>query len=370
MQQLSKALHDAITCSYYNFIQNIHLRSGKTLYPICFCPNYVVNFGGESPLIDKDIRVIEEEISGDHHGVNRVLELLPQIASIVSWVLMNGRESMLIRCTKGDKSSSVLSAALALLGGVPFEAAYFYLFNGLGLPQSKEYPFAVALREAFEPKRQLMCLGQMYIERFSFNELYKLEGVIASVRSVIQLSQGKPATIIDNDTRKMHQIIQNIHLGNREEWLKVLNGAKMICFKTIITLCSKPQEYAEIEIPEMEGVRLLYTPVADLENGFDELMGSGYWDEIMGAIIHSLISGESLYIHCHEGISRSPSVLALALSLLIGLPYEEAYAFIGSIRPIYPFAKVYPEAYGKYAGTTTFAWRAKCYADRAQGRAQ
>jgi len=377
MQLVEVTLHDAITLSYQfdrasiegkrcaEIVKKISWMYGNSEYSVDFYPTHVVNLGGESPLIDDTTDLIEEGIFSDIRGVHRIIELLPRIESIVRSVLRGNRNSLLIRCDKGDKSAAALAASLSLIGGVPFAWAYSYLLFAWNHSPLNEQAFLTLFQESFEVERRLIELGRMYIEGFSFQDGKRLKTILKSIVEEIEASKQRGPSSVYHP--RMHLIISNIYLGNRHYWLDLLNDRTVKEFtpKRIITLCPKCENTLLETLPEHLGIEHIQAPIGDCKEGFDELM-SYYWDDIMKAIILSFLEGGILYIHCHEGVSRSPTVLALALALLTGLPFHEIHAFIGSIRPIFPLTEVYPAVYEERAGTTTIAWRAKLYADQEQ----
>lgn len=57
-------------------------------------------------------------------------------------------------------------------------------------------------------------------------------------------------------------------------------------------------------------------------------------DEMLPTIYERLVTGETVYVHCHAGISRSATLVLALLIRYFGYGYESALAHVKKYRPV------------------------------------
>ena len=126
----------------------------------------------------------------------------------------------------------------------------------------------------------------------------------------------------------MNYIIRDIWLGNSQDSRDVL-------FKGVnpngITAVLNVAKDLSID-PSGGGIMYVHRGLID-GSGNPE----GALEEAIDALYDLSESGYKILIHCHEGVSRSPIVLACLLAKNMRLSLEQALVYIAAKRPvIYP----------------------------------
>lgn len=88
------------------------------------------------------------------------------------------------------------------------------------------------------------------------------------------------------------------------------------------------------------GLAFESVPVKDFNNS--ELQR--YLPECVDVLARLLGQGHTVYVHCHSGISRSPTVIAAYLHWCLGWELDRALSHVSQCRPCFPIETVVHKA--------------------------
>lgn len=121
----------------------------------------------------------------------------------------------------------------------------------------------------------------------------------------------------------MELIADRIYLGNSHDAINSSNGIDHIT--AILNVAID----LDIPLPKDPNKKYFKSGIID---------GGGNTPEQMKASVKALFdlwtAGETILIHCHAGMSRSPTILAIFLSVMLNIPLEQAFVDIARRRPV------------------------------------
>lgn len=117
------------------------------------------------------------------------------------------------------------------------------------------------------------------------------------------------------------EIIHNLFIGNKES---LYDASK---FQVIIN-CTKHIPFP----PDVENIDCERVPINDDSTEYNVLLQ--YKDYILKKIHTSLIENKKVLVHCHAGMQRSCTIVALYLIKYYGMRPTDAIKFIQRRRPI------------------------------------
>ena len=130
----------------------------------------------------------------------------------------------------------------------------------------------------------------------------------------------------------MNHIKYNIYLGD-------IIDAKRADDYTVISLTKHPVDETDLHVPLIDGKNDYHTFIPKI-------------DAVFNKFIECKDNDEDILVHCAVGMSRSPAVVALIISMYESIKYEEAMKIVRNkkmqVNPHYELKKLC----NKYLGET------------------
>ena len=126
----------------------------------------------------------------------------------------------------------------------------------------------------------------------------------------------------------MDRVSRNIYVGNSSDSRYLLDGTG-INPNGITAVLNVAQD---LDLVNKSDLKYLHVKLIDGPGNSEET-----FSQAVAALHQLLADGHTVLVHCHEGISRSPTVVATVLAQIHAYTIEQAFIIIARFRPqIFP----------------------------------